>query len=211
MGSRAAQVPTVAVILPAAGSGGSVCTIPRPHLGTSLEPFLSLEAALPPAPWVPWVACILPYSVPASPGCKGKGTLPRGLPIRLEACTAGRQQGSLLQLLPPLPTPSGCAQHKGQPGRGLLQGQGEAGALGPGGQIPWAFRKSKGDGRAGVTLLGRLLFRHSHGPADQGPHRRGKDGHDCTVAGSGWGSKLDSPVKPGRMEEQEWGERVFGF
>lgn len=39
------------------------------------------------------------------------------------------------------------------------------------------------------------------------------DGRDCTVAAAraGWGSNLDSMVKPGRMEEQEWGERVFSL
>lgn len=49
---------------------------------------------------------------------------------------------------------------QGTAGRGLLaiQGEGKAGALGPGGGIPWAFRERKGDGKAEAASAGQPVL-----------------------------------------------------
>lgn len=116
---------------PAAGSGTlerrSVSRTPRPYLDASLQAFFffSLEAFLPPARWAPRGVCILP--LPCSPrprvsGVQGRGNVCPGhcASSRCQRCwvTAGLFGSSSF---PPLPITSGCAQHRGQPGCGLLR------------------------------------------------------------------------------------------
>lgn len=171
------------------GRRAEVCARPPPlpgHLPVALETFL------PPAPRVPrW-----PASRPRVSGVRGRGN---ASPLPLVSASLGGSWTLGLPLPPPLPTPSGHVQHRGQPGR-------DSALLGEGRQVPWVQEVGfRGEGR-------RLFFRHSPGTSDRGPHRR-KDRCDGAVAaaGSRWEFKLDSVVKPGRLGEQEWGERVFSL
>lgn len=118
-------------------------------------------------------------------------------------------------LLCPLPLGASSTRDS-QDGASSIQGKGEAGALGLVGQIPWALGREKETGGQEADSAGQPVlqtqsraWRTTRDHTEEG----GTDGRDCTVAAAkaGWGSKLDSMVKPGRMEEQEWGERVLSL
>lgn len=135
--------------------------------------------------------CPPPAVFAKSPGSKEVGTCPLGTvhPPRCQHCwvTAGFC-GS-----PPLPAPSGGVQHWGPPGRGLLatQGEGEAGALGPGGRIPRAFRRRRRESRR-LSLQGSLSLRHSH-PRAWGPwtaQRAGRSAALLPLLGLDWNLNL---------------------
>lgn len=165
------DLPTVAVILPAAGcqvAGERTCVheplTPTP-LDISPQPSLLLEAFFQLHGYRGWSASSLAlFTHIQGLGVRGRLCILRGQ----GCCVAAGSFGSSSSLS--LPNPTGCAQHRGQQDGDSSPSRVKAR------RVPWVqevgFRgllgREKEMGRPRPTLQGSLFFRHSHWPGDQG-------------------------------------------